>query len=96
MTRIDFDNWRDYAACLDEDPELFWPVGTTGPALAQAEEAKTVCKRCPAQRFCLQAALNTEGGSGREARHGIWGGLTGDERHALYRRTARGRSPSPA
>jgi hypothetical protein len=23
-------NWRDDAACLDADPDLFFPMGTTG------------------------------------------------------------------
>ena len=36
-------DWRSRAACLDKDPELFFPVGNTGPALLQIEEAKTVC-----------------------------------------------------
>lgn len=35
-------DWRSRAACLDKDPELFFPVGNTGPALLQIEEAKTV------------------------------------------------------
>ena len=39
-------DWRSRAACLDKDPELFFPVGNTGPALLQIEEAKTVCRSC--------------------------------------------------
>ena len=37
-------DWRHRAACLDEDPELFFPIGNTGPALLQIEEAKQVCR----------------------------------------------------
>ena len=40
-------DWRHDAACRDEDPELFFPIGNTGPALLQIEEAKQVCRRCP-------------------------------------------------
>ena len=40
-------DWRHRAACRDEDPELFFPIGNTGPALLQIEEAKAVCRRCP-------------------------------------------------
>jgi len=39
-------DWRHRAACRDEDPELFFPIGTQGPAADQAEQAKAVCRRC--------------------------------------------------
>ena len=42
-------DWRHRAACLDEDPELFFPIGNTGPALLQIEEAKQVCRRCESE-----------------------------------------------
>jgi WhiB family redox-sensing transcriptional regulator len=81
---IDMD-WRHKAACLDEDPELFFPIGNTGPALLQIEEAKQVCRRCEVIDTCLKWAIE----SGQDA--GVWGGMSEDERRALKRRTARAR-----
>src|SRR5271154_4303009 len=46
-------SWREAAACRDADPELFFPVGTAGPALRQIQEAKRICLACPAQAPCL-------------------------------------------
>ena len=79
-------DWRHIAACIDEDPELFFPIGNTGPALDQIEEARLVCRRCPVLEPCLEWALD----SGQDA--GVWGGLSEDERRALKRRTARVRA----
>jgi WhiB family redox-sensing transcriptional regulator len=79
-------NWRGAAACKDEDPELFFPVGNTGPALLQIEEAKAVCRRCPVIERCLQWAL--EFGQ----IEGVWGGLSEAERRAMKRRAARNRA----
>jgi WhiB family redox-sensing transcriptional regulator len=70
-------DWRTRAACRREDPELFFPVGDTGPAAAQIDVAKAVCGRCPVRDECLQWALET----GQEA--GVWGGLAERERAAL-------------
>ena len=78
-------DWRDRSACLDEDPELFFPIGNTGPAILQIEEAKQVCRRCDVREQCLQWALE----AGQD--HGVWGGLSEDERRALKRRNARTR-----
>jgi WhiB family redox-sensing transcriptional regulator len=75
-------DWRHRAACLDEDPELFFPIGTTGPALRQIELAKAVCRSCGVLEECRSWALE----SGQEA--GVWGGLSEDERRALVRPAA--------
>jgi WhiB family redox-sensing transcriptional regulator len=78
-------DWRHRALCRDEDPELFFPIGTTGPALVQIEQAKIVCGRCPVEQSCLDWALR----SGQDS--GVWGGLSEDERRALKRRQSRTR-----
>jgi len=78
-------SWRNRAACLDEDPELFFPIGNTGPALLQIQEAKEVCRRCEVVESCLQLAID----SGKDT--GVFGGLSEDERRTLKRRTARAR-----
>ncbi|MEJ7585573.1 MAG: WhiB family transcriptional regulator, partial [Acidimicrobiales bacterium] len=51
------DEWRRRSACRDTDPELFFPVGTTGPAIEQIQSAKAVCRSCEAQTECLEYAL---------------------------------------
>ncbi|MCL2780458.1 MAG: WhiB family transcriptional regulator [Actinomycetia bacterium] len=79
-------DWRHRAICRDEDPELFFPIGNTGPALLQIEQAKAVCHRCAVIQECLAWALET----GQDA--GVWGGLSEDERRALKRRNARARA----
>ncbi|MEU7086040.1 WhiB family transcriptional regulator [Streptomyces achromogenes] len=82
------DNWREHAACRHEDPDLFFPIGTTGPAQVQTERAKAVCGSCPVRGQCLDWALDT----GQSI--GVWGGTTELERRALQRRRARSRPRS--
>ena len=81
-------DWRHAALCRDEDPELFFPIGTTGPAASQVAEAKVVCRRCPVLEPCLEWALDTA----QEA--GVWGGTSEDERRVLRRRAGRTHAPS--
>lgn len=77
-------DWRHEAVCRDEDPELFFPVGSSGPALAQIARAKVVCNRCPVTLQCLHWAIET----GQDA--GVWGGMSEEERRTLKRRRNRG------
>jgi WhiB family redox-sensing transcriptional regulator len=79
-------NWRDDAACRDADPELFFPIGTAGPALREIGEAKRICRCCPVQTRCLAWALD------HGIPDGVWGGTTEDERRAI--RTLPGTSTS--
>jgi WhiB family transcriptional regulator, redox-sensing transcriptional regulator len=72
-------NWVQQARCRDEDPELFFPIGSTGPAAVQVEAAKAVCMTCPVRLDCLEWALATAQDSG------VWGGLSEEERRALRR-----------
>lgn len=82
--------WLHRAACRDEDGELWFPVGVSGPAVLQAAEAKAVCRRCPALSACLAYALDNN------VEFGIYGGMSEDERNALKRRNARTRQRATA
>ena len=80
--------WRDRAACQNECPEFFFPIGNASCALLQIEKAKSVCRRCAVAEACLNWAIE----SGQDA--GVWGGLSEEERHVLERRNARTRRAS--
>ena len=75
--QIEQDDWRDHAACRDTNPDLFFPVGTTGPAIEQIDQAKAVCNECQSQVPCLEFALITNQDSG------VWGGTSEEERRKL-------------
>lgn len=72
--------WRVSAACRDTDPELFFPVGTTGPAVDQIASAKEVCIGCLSRGDCLDFAIATNQDSG------VWGGTSEEERRSIRRR----------
>jgi WhiB family transcriptional regulator, redox-sensing transcriptional regulator len=78
-------DWRSRSACRDEEPELFFPIGTTGPAVEQTDAAKRICMRCDVREECLEFALATNQDAG------IWGGLNEDERRTLRRQRQRRR-----
>jgi WhiB family redox-sensing transcriptional regulator len=81
--------WRNGSACLDENPELFFPIGNSHLARLQIEEAKAVCGRCEVVQACLKRAMESDQDTG------VWGGLSEDERRTLKRRNARALRAGP-
>lgn len=69
--------WSGDAACRHEDPELFFPEGTAGPARSQVVRARQVCEPCPVRMQCLAFALEHSLG------YGVWGGTTPEERRSI-------------
>jgi WhiB family transcriptional regulator, redox-sensing transcriptional regulator len=66
-------SWQRAAACRSADPELFFPVSSSGRSLEQVERAKAVCRTCIVRRQCLQYAISSDA-------EGVWGGMTEEER----------------
>lgn len=76
-------DWQAEAACRDEDPDLFFPLGEDGEANErQTAQAKAVCYGCPVASACLDWALRGK------IPQGIYGGMTPVERARLLRRMA--------
>ena len=73
-------DWQLQGACRGLDSSLFFhPEGERGPSRRNRESAaKAVCERYPVVAACALHALAV-----REP-YGVWGGLSEDEREALY------------
>ncbi len=64
--------------CRYTDPEIFFPDDETSVlSREKIVSAKAICLGCEVVSQCLENAL------GRDEKHGIWGGMTEDERKAL-------------
>jgi WhiB family redox-sensing transcriptional regulator len=79
-------NWRAASACLNTDPDLFFPVAAGIAASKQVARALRICDGCTVKRQCLDFAVR----SGEK--DGIWGGTTPEER--IRARRARNRRPA--
>lgn len=64
--------WRDEAACLGVDTNVFFPDSNVSEA--RVEEAKAYCRRCPVSEECLSLAV------GEQLQDGVFGGMTAKER----------------
>jgi WhiB family redox-sensing transcriptional regulator len=82
-TTLSSANWRSAGACLSADPDLFFPISTTGPAEKQISRAKLICGECRVQQQCLEFAMT------HDLPYGIWGGSTPEDRQRQRRRTRR-------
>jgi len=78
--------WWSLAACRSADPELFFPISHSGPAATQIRRAKAVCAQCVVQPDCLRYALAAD------PVHGVWGGMSEEERRLLRRREQKARA----
>ena len=74
------------AACSTADPELFFPISSSGPAVHQAKRAKAICARCEIRQACLDYAIDAG------PIQGVWGGTTERERRLLRQRGYRARA----
>jgi WhiB family transcriptional regulator, redox-sensing transcriptional regulator len=54
----EFPESRAGLSCRDIEADLFFPVGTIGPAQRQIDEAKPICRACPARAACLAWAMD--------------------------------------
>jgi WhiB family transcriptional regulator, redox-sensing transcriptional regulator len=73
-------DWRQNAACIGVDPEMFFPIGEVSVADRQLiAAAKALCARCPSRAPCLDFAL-------KQRCDGVYGGLTARERDVVARR----------
>ena len=69
--------WSGRAACLDADPDLFFP----GPDQSAAP-ALELCAACGVQDRCLHYAVSIG------ETYGIWGGMTASRRRRLMQQGA--------
>lgn len=77
--------WQYQGACRTVDPETFFhPDGERGPRRRQREmNAKAICATCPVIQQCREHALKVQ------EPFGIWGGMSEDDRLAIYAKQGR-------
>lgn len=68
---------RKHGACRNQDSALFFADGESSAA---NDDARRICRACPARRACLDYALPISGLAG------IWGGMSAQQRASERRR----------
>ena len=75
LSHVDTD-WMGRGACVDVDPDVFFPEHWSHHRFTQAQ---AICGACPVQVECLEYALEVP------VEHGIWGGKSERERRRMRR-----------
>ena len=73
------EQWKSMAACGSAEPDLFFPISAAASNQLQVTKAKVLCAGCLVRRECLDFAIQTR------QMHGIWGGMTEEERYPVVR-----------
>lgn len=76
------DTWQNEARCRGVNPNIHFPPEPIVNDRAW-DAARTYCRTCPVKTWCLELALKAEQPG---YRHGMFGGLTPNEREQLDRR----------
>lgn len=72
----------DVALCAQTDPELWFPEISSKDTTSAA---RAICAQCPAVSQCAEWALASP-----DRLHGVWGGLTREDRRAIRAARQRG------
>lgn len=88
----DFWDWQLDGACRGEDPSVFFhPEGERGQARENRQKAaKAICGACPVKLECAEHAL-----AAKEP-YGVWGGMSEEDREAIYAQRSRQRLAAEA
>ena len=72
-------DWFDDAKCKGVSQDVFFLEGHAGPkeSRERVAAARVYCNACPVKQKCLEYAIKNK------EKHGIYGGATPVERHAM-------------
>ena len=80
--------WQFKGLCRTTNPDTFFhPEGERGPSRRRRDaRAKAIREQCPVIQQCREHALAVQ------EPYGVWGGMTEEDREAVYRERTRARS----
>lgn len=83
LSQPDNKHWQEDGECNKYNPDLFYPERPGKKTSYDA--ARKICDGCPVKDICLDYAMEMEDNA-YASRHGMFGGLTPQERQRLAKR----------